>query len=728
MLCCFQGGNMKVFFSILLFSILLLLSSPIFAQQTSPEDDGVVKITTNLVQLDAIITDKNGNQVTNLKADEFEIFQDGKPQKITNFSYIKLPTQTTTSEPKPIAENKDKNAPLPPPVNINPASAGRILTFIIDDGNCTVSQVGMTASRQSLEKFVKEQMQPNDLIAIYRTRSGSSMLQQYTSDKSTLLQTIRKIRWYPPQGSCSTSDGSFFERSRSNSPSGIGTSPIESDEARKRREAGEDFALNNQIVGVIGVINYIVRGLDRVPGRKVVFFLSDGIPFRTRDGKFLSSSDVMRDLTDSANRASVVFNTIDVRGVFDPGFIEAKDEVDVSEAIDPVRPSGTSQIAANRQRATANSQDGLFFLANETGGRFFQGSNSFDGSFQKALSQESGYYLIGYEPEEETFKGKSFNKIEIKVKRPELKVISRSGFIGKSDTEKAQKPRTADSDLYQAIIAPLPKSGLNLRLTAFFGNTISGGNFVRSLINLSGNEITFTDDSNGSKKAVFDVIAVTLDEKNQVIDEFNKTHTLKVDENTAKLIKQNGLVYSADVPIKNDGTYNLRVAMRDANSKLLGSAGQSISVPNLKKGELFLSGMSISEVDAKGKFVSPSMTKPENGFVYVSSKSVPAVRQFKKGMILAYSYTLYNPKIDKVTNLPNLATQVNLYRDGILVSQGSFEKAKIENQPDLTRINDFGYLRINEAVPVGDYALQLIVKDLQTNQTVSQSIDFEVVN
>jgi VWFA-related protein len=724
---------MKKIFGQLLLITLFLVSFTVwnFAQEknlpTPTADDDVVRITTKLVQFDAVVTDKDGNQVKDLTVADFEVLQEGKPQEITNFSYINTESPIQSS-PKTVIKN-GKNVILPPPVRSRPENGGRIITFIVDDGNCTASLVGMNAAQNGLKKFVGEQMLPNDLVAIYRTRGGSSLLQQYTSDKSQLARVIKQIRWYPPSGSCGGYNGDFFESARVDSTGKTsGQGSFESDENRKSRERGEDFTRDNQTVGTVGVINYVVRGLGKISGRKLVFLLSDGLPVRTRDGNNRQAFDALRDLTDAANRASVVFNTIDVRGLFDATAIGAGDEVSVRDNPDPAKPNGTDKIVAARTAAVNSSRDGLFYLAEETGGKFYKDQNNLDVPVRRALSLEKGYYLIGYEPAEGTFRSKNYNKIEIKLKRPDLKVSSRTGFLGRTDESVAPKKRNGDSELYDAIVAPLPKAGLNVRLNAFFVNTPAEGNAVRALVHLNGGEIAFTDEPNGFKKGVFDVVAVTLNEKNEVVDEFNRTHTFKFEAAALALIKQNGVIYTTDVPIKKAGNYNFRLAVRDVNSKMLGSAGQIIQVPDLKKSKLFLSGLTISAVDENGKFASPSAVKPENALSLTNSTAVPAIRVFRPNTIAAYSYTLYNVQNDKNLNQPKLTVQINLYRDGNLISEGKPQPPEPEKQSDLTRINDFGYLRLNANIEKGDYALQIIVKDLLSNETTSQSIDFEIVN
>lgn len=686
-------------------------------------EQDVVRITTNLVQVDVVVTDKDGNQVTDLTANDFELLQDGKPQKIKNLSYISTVTSNQISA-TPTSKNSNTTV-LAPPVRVRPENAGRLITFIVDDGNCAASHSGMIAAEEGLEKFVKEQMQPDDLVAVYQTRAGSSVFQQYTSDKAQLLRIIRKIRWYPPSGTCALSDGSFYEAARANTFGGMKAVIIESDEERKRREASEDSSRNNQVVGTIGVLRYALKGLAKVGGRKVVFVLSDGMPLRGRNGQILSATDVLRDVTDLANRASVVINPIDVRGVFSTSVIEARDEVLTRDS-----PNASDRVIATRTAGVFSSHEGLSFLADETGGRLYTNSNNIDVPVRRALNLEKGYYLIGYQPDEETFKGRQFHHIKVKVNRPQLSVRSRAGFMGTTDKGARAKPRSGDSELYEALVAPLGKPGLELGLTAFFANTAGEGNFVRSLVHLSGQDIAFVNEPDGKIKAVFDVVAVTMNEKNAVVDEFNRTHTFHIEAAALPLIKQNGLIYVTDVPIKKAGSYNFRIAVRDVSNKKMGSAGQVIEVPDLSKGDLFLSGLTVSALDQNGKFITPSSVKPENALSLTASGSVPAIRQFRRNTVLAYAYTLYNAQTNKTTNQPNLSLQLNLYRGGRLISEGAAQRVQLEAQADMKRINDYGYLRLNANVGTGDYVLQVIVKDLLAkgkNQTASQWIDFEVI-
>ncbi len=722
---------------IALLAVLLMFAVSAQAQNASPapgsvQDDDVVKITTKLVQVDAVVTDRDGKQVRDLSINDFELLQDGKRQTLSSVTYVNRDNADQADSATVSNSIRKDGQTQPPPAKIGPNNAGRLIAFLVDDGNCAVSALGMMASREGIEKFVRQQMLPNDRVAIFQTRNGSSMLQQYTNDRVKLLKVASKIKWYPPGGSCSSNDGSFTAAARANTfnkigPNGSSSAVIETEDERRRRESIEDSNQNTQIVGTLGVMRYIVNGLSKVPGRKVMFLLSDGLPLLTRSGRTNDALSVLRGLTDLANRSSVVINTLDDRGVGYAGMIEARDEVTDTKT----NFNSTEAISSSRLKAERNAQNGLAFIADETGGNFYRGQNFLDAPIKQALRLEGGYYLLAYEPEGESFKGKKFNRIEIKVGRPELKVAYRSGFLGISDDAIAKPARKTEySELYEALVAPLPRAGMDLQLTAYFVNT-ENANLVRSLVHINGEDLQFEDAPNGIKRAVIDVVAVTMNEKNDVIDEFTRTHNLKVDKAAIPSIRKNGLIYTADVSVKNPGTYNLRLAVRDNLNKNIGSSSQIVQIPDLKKGGLYLSGLVITKADEKGAFVLPTAATAETAVALSDSISVPAIRRFNKGSVLVYAYTIYNARRDPANGQSKLTIQTNIYRNGVLISEGKPEPADIQKQNDLQRLQDYSYLRLDPLAESGEYSLQLIIRDTlaaSKENAVTQWIDFEVVD
>src|SRR6266705_3503321 len=223
-------------------------------QQNLPEED-VVRITTNLVQVDAVVTDKSGRLITDLGPGEVQIFEDGRQQKITHFTYIVTGTGETTRAAASVAP--DKNAPAVP-TRLKPEDIRRTMAIVVDDLGLSFESTYYV--RRALKKFVDEQMQPGDLVAIIRTSGGMGALQQFTSDKRQLYAAIERVKWYP----LGRSGVGAFAAIEPPTP-GPGGAEIDTfnEEANQTRQ--DMFA-----VGTLGAISYVVKGLKTLPGRKSI--------------------------------------------------------------------------------------------------------------------------------------------------------------------------------------------------------------------------------------------------------------------------------------------------------------------------------------------------------------------------------------------------------------------------------------------------------------------------
>jgi len=287
--------------------LLLSLNGLVFAgQQTQPakdqtpasadkpgaaqkDKDDVVKISVTLVQVDAVVTDDKGRHVSDLKPEDFEIFEDGRRQHITNFSYVTA-EPVPASEPAP-AGKSNKVALAPAPSHLRPDQVRRTIALVVDDLGLSFESTAYL--KDSLKKFVDQQMQQGDLVAVIRTGAGMGALQQFTSDKRQLYAAIERVRWNP-LGRGLTSAFAPIERGplRGVTETGI-DAPRPSESIAQLRE--DLFA-----VGTLGALNFIVRGLRDLPGRKSVILFSDGFKLFSRN-----NNDILRGTaTDKIGRAS----------------------------------------------------------------------------------------------------------------------------------------------------------------------------------------------------------------------------------------------------------------------------------------------------------------------------------------------------------------------------------------------------------------------------------------
>ena len=503
-------------------------------QPQKPDEDDVVRITTNLVQVDAVVTDKNGKIVTDLKSEEIQISEDGKPQKITNFSYIVSETAAATvnaAKPPTI----DKNAPPVPSARLKPEDIRRTIAVVVDDLGLSFQSIYYV--RRALKKFVDEQMQTGDLVAIIRTSGGMGALQQFTSDKRQLYAAIERIKWYL-NGHGST--GAFAPLAGNDQINGV-----PGDDSRDNASPSEtldQFREDVFAVGTLGALSYVVRGLRELPGRKSVLLVSDGIKIFNRDdpGRSDRVLQALRRLTDQANRASVVVYTMDARGLQTLGLTAADDTSGFS-------PAQLEEQLSNRRLDFFESQNGLNYLAQQTGGLAIRNSNDLAAGIKRVLEDQKGYYLIGYRPDEATFDQRTgrrkFHHLSLKITRPgKFNVRMRNGFFGVTD-EELQPAQTRAQKMIGALVSPFGSSGVHLQLTSLFGNDAKAGSIMRSMLHIDARDLTFADEPDGWHKSVFDIIAVTFGDNGVPVDQVSRTHTVRVRGETYKRVLRDGFVY-----------------------------------------------------------------------------------------------------------------------------------------------------------------------------------------
>lgn len=698
-------------------------------QPARPSEEETVRITTNLVQVDAVVTDKNRNPVTDLKPEELEIREDDKPQKITNLSYIALDS-SGSSRPAEPAKPIDKNAPPPPPVRLRPDQVRRTLALVVDDLGLSFESAHFV--RQALKKFLDQQMQPDDLVAIIRTGGGIGALQQFTSDKRQLYAAVEKVKWNP------TGRGGVAAFAPiGNDPTNSATARVNADDSVDAPRGGtvEEFREDLFAVGTLGALNYIVRGLRQLPGRKSIVLISDGFKIFNRSDAANSTRilDALRHLTDLANRASVVIYTMDARGLATLGFSAADSTAGMT--IQQVE-----QSLSARRADFFESQNGLNYLALQTGGFAIRNTNDLSGGIKRVIEDQRGYYLIGYRPDESTFDTVSgrrkFHKLSLKVTRPgKFNVRMRNGFYGITDEEVKPPQLTSSQQMIGALTSPFGSAGVHLRLTSLFANDVRLGSRMQSLLHIKGRDLTFTDEPDGWHKAVFDILAITFGDNGMVVDQIGRMHTVQVRGKAYERVLSDGFIYTITVPIKKAGAYQLRAALRDVPSQRVGSASQFIEVPDIKKNRLTLSGILVKGISPQvfskgGNDLSGQGDSADDTIDESDPNASPAVRQFKSGLIMLYGFGIYNARIDKATRKPQVQTQVKLFRDGREVFTGKEVAFDAGSQTDLNRLSTTGGIQLGSQMQPGEYVLQVIVTDLLRKdkyRVTSQWTDFEVV-
>ncbi len=728
-----------------LFTLMLFAFVPAFSQERKaitratppPDDRDVVRISTNLIQVDVTVTDKKGEVIRDLRPDEIEIFENGKPQKVSTFSFVPGTRNTGKNDQPAVAEKKQSGQPVYIPSGpVRPEQVRRTIALVVDDLNLSFGS--MFWVREALKKFVNEQMQEGDLVAIIRTGAGVGALQQFTADKRQLMAAIDRVKF----NSAGSGNMAYFNPLNTSMSQKLYTTDTLNDEfninmdttGRADREQLEknynEFRENIFASGTLGALNFIVRGMKDLPGRKSVVLVSDGLPLVMRDvagrPELSRIYTALKYLIDFANRSSVVFYTIHAPGLVVPMFGSDEDLSGVA------RVNG-EQITDIRARVNKidDDQQGLRYLADETGGLAYFNQNDVSAGIRRVLNDQS-YYLVGYEPDDEIFNAKErkFNKLEIRVKRGGTNVRYRSGFFGISE-EQIAKPKLSVTDtLVEALTSPFAKTEVMIRMNAIFAGDEKQGPFVRSFINVDSATLTFSKDPTGKFYSTsFDIVAMTFGDNGKVLDERSKNFTLTLDQEQYDRFQERGLITTFSLPIKNPGGYQVRLAIRDVASDKVGSANQYLEIPNIKKDKLTLSGMVLENV-------SPSIWNRIRLLPATESSGEgdpqwdTAVRQFRRGSVVRFAYQVYNARIAN-GNRPDLSHRLTLYTGGKPVFQGGVVPISKVNYESPSVVSANGAIFLGENLAPGDYVLQIDVMDKSARAgeaPATQFVQFEIVN
>ena len=706
-----------VFFS----ALVLAIVGNAFAQNpaTTPTpkgDEDVVKITTHLIQVDVTVTDKSGKVVHDLKPEDFEIYENGQKQSISNFSFISSTRETTITD-KPSAKKPQVILPSAP---ARPEQVHRTIALIVDD--LSMSFESIYYARQAMSKFVDEQMQNGDLVAIIRTGGGMGALQQFTTDKRQLHAAIDHIRWNP-MGTGSVSAFAPMEAKVD-----LGPTPDTGTTLEEMKKGQDQFRASVFATGTLGAVNYVVRGMQELPGRKSIMLISDGFKLYEEDPHTHSREygrvlDALRRLADAANRASVVVNTIDARGLAIVGLTAADDTS--GRSTDEIESELT-----DRKNQLFDTQDGLIYLAKETGGLAIKNTNDLSGGIRKILNDQS-YYLIGYVPDSDTFDPRSdrFNKLVVKVKQPGLTARYRSGFFGTSDENRssAAAGATGRNKLFSAVASPFGASEIPLRLNALFNVGADGSSYIRSFLHIYISHVKFEETPQGTKKTVFDILVVTFGDNGAIVDQTGNTYTLEFPPAQYEKYLREGLVHIHTFPVKKPGAYQLRVAIRDTATDKVGASNQFIEIPDTKKDRLILSGVAVEDVPIP-EWQQRNASNAAQASTTVNNDT--SNRQFRTGTVLNYGYSVFNAKPGSIEG-GNLESHITVFRDGKPIFEGKPQKAiDVSPKPRPGAADLMGSLLLGTEMTPGDYVLQITVTDKAADSkhnSASQFVQFEVV-
>ena len=418
-----------------------------------PSPAAVLRVTTRMVVVDVVVTDGSGRPVTDLKGQDFEVRENGKPQKIVGFGF---------QHPNPVSTGSDshyKPPVLPPGVFTNLRDLSNVNgppTILLVDALNTQLKDQMYL-RQQLVKYL-EHIEPRRNVAIYTLGRRLRLIQDFTSDPDLLHEALKKVSG---QSSLFNQEPQSFEEQFP----GLDTESSDQAEAQMAQELKdfeaeqEAFQRDVQVRMTLDAMNELARNVAGYPGRKNLVWLSGSFPLtifpdQTSGRPFATVRQYADDLRKtaalfSANQIAVY--PVDARGLVGTFMPDASHGGAVY-----ARPSGGARMGRDMQQAGLalnTSHDTMNELAGQTGGRAFYNRNDIDHAIALSVTEGSTYYSLAYYPEDKDLNGK-FRKIEVKLDRRGLQARYRKGYFAVD----AQPPdeKTAQAEFYSALAPEAP--------------------------------------------------------------------------------------------------------------------------------------------------------------------------------------------------------------------------------------------------------------------------------
>ena len=450
----------------------------------APAQDVAPGVRAELVRLDAVITDAQGNPVRELLGTDFVLLEDGRPQHLTHFLFVGRATAPASLTPA---------APPPELAPGVPQVPGRTIVLVVDDLHIASNNLQYT--KPALLRFVAETVQPDDRVALIPTGSPGGV-RQLTTDRAELEMAIQALSSReafvgPARGSAMTpaqaemvlrgdvtalrlaaraliaEPGSVYDAGPRSAVEGEGTGGVAgaggvSDDSKERAAASEAQRQAEPILAeatrfsraTLDTVADVVRSIADLPGRKICLVVSDGFLLGT--GTRSDQTRAFRGVIDAATRSGTVVYALDSRGL-------ALSGGDASAAGSGVPPGLQGNVD---RKAVQLFRETLSALANDTGGFLVHGTNEPTPGLRRMLADNEAYYLMAYEPANAKRDGR-FRRIELRVRgspRPERTDAHR--LLSRRTTRSARRNRTnarphraglRDAEARAALAHPSPR-------------------------------------------------------------------------------------------------------------------------------------------------------------------------------------------------------------------------------------------------------------------------------
>jgi VWFA-related protein len=622
-------------------------AQPLDGQAQTPRP--VFRSNTQLVSVDVIVRDGSGAIVRGLKAEDFEVTEDGKPMAVRSFSFEEIASKPQAIETAELlagakdrlAQDTGKTAAsitpaaaaptpdAPKPMTTEQLAGRRLIVLLFDIASMQPEDVQRAVD--SASSFVDKSMTAADMVAVATIGSSLDVLNDFSSDKTTVGAALAKLGYKegtatpPPTADTAATD----EQQAADDTSSQDTSDMD--------------MFNNDIR--LRALKALAETLAPIEQKKSILYFSAGMQRSGEDNQV-----ELRSAINAAVRAHVSIYPVDTRG------LQA-----VVPGGDASRASGRgSQLfsGANvRSQFTQlnASQDTLGSLAGDTGGRAFLDSNDFAPAFERVQRDMSAYYLIGYATTN-TSKDGRFRTIKVRVKRPNTKIEARNGYYADRDFQHTARTDRA-TQLQEQLFSAIPATDLPVLVASSYYRLAADRYVVPISVAVPGSAIPIPAEKDKDKMAL-DVLGFVRDEQGRPVGRLQQTLTLPAGSTGTVASRQ--VLYTTAVELP-PGRFDIKVVVRENTSGLMGSFEAPVVVPELKTAPLKVSAVTLSTQ------VQPAKDTKDNPLIRNGQQLVPNVTHIVgKDQRLLFYYEVYDPSTAAGAP-PDVRTSLAFYRGKVKV-------------------------------------------------------------
>ena len=679
--------------------ILLLVAASLFTQREFAQEV-TFKTETKLVIVNVSVKGKDGKPLTTLKKEDIEIYEDGVKQDLAVFELEQLsndllaPVAATPSAPVTLEERVER-APAGQAVTTATAAAPvrhqdkRLVALFFDFSN--MPEADQLRAKDAAVDFITKQMTASDLVSIMAYGNRFDVLEDFTADRDRLLSRLRKM---------ATGEGA-------------GLADVAATSADATDDSGT-FVADDTEFNVFNTdrkltaLEDATKKLAAYPEKKALIYFASGL---TLTG--LENQSQLRATVNSAVRANVSFYPVDARG------LAAESPVgDASTSSGRGTGVFTGSTQASRRTNVTSSQDTLYTLASDTGGKALVDSNDLAMGIRQAQQDISSYYILGYYSKNSAEDGK-FRKLQVKLVSKELQSSAKLDFRNGYYASKVfAKFTSADKErqLEEALTLGDPVSELPLALEVDYFRVAQNRYLVPISVKIPGAVLALAK-KGGKQSTDFDFIGqVRESPSGRLVAGVGDNIPVKLSDADASQLEHRHIQYDTGLTVP-PGKYNLRFLARENQTGKMGTFETNFVVPDLSASkDLRMSSVILSsqKEDVKAAVGSADNDKralANHPLIQNGQKTVPSItRVFRKDQTLYVYFEVYDPAADATSKAPSLSAEVELLQ-GARKALSSMPERQDKLTPNRPGVASFSFQMPLAALAAGQYTAQINVID-----------------